>query len=83
MKQKSDRLFSSCSPDDLLEYTGSADLGSSLIQNTCKSYFYCMPNKLFEYLMTGLPVLVSDMKEMKEFVEKKKSDLQWIWSWLD
>ena len=59
----------SVSPNELLKYTGSADIGLSLIQNTCKSYF-CMPNKLFEYLMTGLPVLVSNMKEMGEFVEK-------------
>jgi glycosyltransferase involved in cell wall biosynthesis len=58
------------SPNELLKYTGSADFGMCLIQNTCKSYFYCMPNKLFEYLMTGLPVLVSNMKEMGEFVEK-------------
>ena len=27
-----------------------------------------MPNKLFEYAMAGLPVIVSDMKEMREFV---------------
>ena len=27
-----------------------------------------MPNKLFEYAMAGLPVLVSDMKEMADFV---------------
>ncbi len=58
------------SPHQLLKYTASADFGLSLIQSTCQSYFYCMPNKLFEYLMAGLPVLVSNMKEMGEFVEK-------------
>ena len=29
-----------------------------------------MPNKLFEYTMAGLPVIVSNMKEMREMVEK-------------
>lgn len=29
-----------------------------------------MPNKLFEYAMVGLPVIVSDMREMKEMVER-------------
>lgn len=57
-------------PTKLLNYTISADIGVSLIENTCLSYDYCMPNKLFEYAMVGLPVLVSNMKEMKEFVEK-------------
>lgn len=58
------------SPDLVLEYTASADLGFSLIQNTCLSYYYCMPNKLFEYAMAGLPVLVSNMKDMSALVTK-------------
>ena len=28
-----------------------------------------MPNKLFEYAMSGLPVIVSDMVEMSNFVK--------------
>lgn len=51
-------------PSILLNYTSSADIGISLIENTCMSYYYCMPNKLFEYAMAGLPVIVSNMKEM-------------------
>jgi glycosyltransferase involved in cell wall biosynthesis len=58
------------SHDVLLNYTSSADIGISLIQKTCLSYYYCMPNKLFEYTMAGLPVIVSNMKEMREMVEK-------------
>lgn len=57
-------------PDIVLEYTSSADIGISFIENTCLSYYYCLPNKLFEYAMAGLPVIVSNMKEMKELVEK-------------
>lgn len=56
-------------PNVLLRYTVSADVGISFIENTCLSYYYCMPNKLFEYAMAGLPVIVSNMKEMREFVE--------------
>jgi glycosyltransferase involved in cell wall biosynthesis len=57
-------------PEVVLEYTASADLGVSLIENTCLSYYYCMPNKLFEYAMAGLPVVVSNMKDMSELVSK-------------
>lgn len=56
----------------LIEYTSSADFGIHLIQKTCLNHDYCMPNKLFEYAMAGLPVLVSDMKDMSELVEKNK-----------
>jgi len=55
-------------PDVVLDYTASADIGIHLIQNTCLNHDYCMPNKLFEYAMAGLPVIVSNMKEMREFV---------------
>lgn len=57
-------------PELVLEYTASADFGISLIENTCLSYRYCMPNKLFEYAMAGLPVLVSNMKDMSDLVSK-------------
>ncbi len=57
-------------PNNVLDYTSSADIGISFIENTCLSYYYCMPNKLFEYAMVGLPVIISNMKEMRETVEK-------------
>lgn len=60
------------SPHEVLKYTASADMGFSLIENTCLSYFLCMPNKLFEYAMVGIPVVVSNMKEMARFVNDHK-----------
>jgi glycosyltransferase involved in cell wall biosynthesis len=57
-------------PDLILKYTASADVGIALIENRCLSYNFCMPNKLFEYAMAGLPVIVSNVKEMSAFVKK-------------
>ncbi|MEQ8535497.1 MAG: glycosyltransferase [Imperialibacter sp.] len=56
-------------PDVVLSHTSSADFGISLIENTCLSYYYCLPNKLFEYLMAGVPCIVSDLPEMRKVVE--------------
>ena len=53
----------------VLDYTSSADIGMHMIKNTCLNHYYCLPNKLFEYAMVGLPVIVSNMKEMRELVE--------------
>ncbi|MCX5590190.1 glycosyltransferase [Alcaligenes endophyticus] len=61
-------FYPAVAPQVVLEYTSSADVGIHLIQNTCLNHDYCMPNKLFEYAMAGLPVLVSNMKEMSELV---------------
>ena len=57
-------------PGDVLYYTTSADVGLCLIENTCLSYYYSLPNKLFEYLLSGLPVLVNDMPEQRSVVER-------------
>lgn len=58
-------------PAILLEYTASADYGISLIEDTCLSYRYCLPNKLFEYLMAGIPVVVSNVVEMEALVVRE------------
>jgi glycosyltransferase involved in cell wall biosynthesis len=55
-------------PLALWEYTFSADFGIALIENTCRSYYLCLPNKLFEFMMAELPVIVSSMFELERFV---------------
>jgi len=57
------------SPDQLLTYTASADFGMVLIDGHGLNNEYCMPNKLFEYLMAGLPVVSSDIREVRRVVQ--------------
>ena len=53
---------------DLPSYTASSDLGIVLIEDTCLSYRLSLPNKLFEYLHAGLPVICSDLPEIAQVV---------------
>lgn len=55
-------------PEDVLKYTCSADVGLCLIENCCLSYYYCLPNKFFEYLMAEIPVIVSNFPDMAHIV---------------
>jgi glycosyltransferase involved in cell wall biosynthesis len=55
---------------EYMKYVSSADWGIFLLQNTCKSYDYSLANKVFDYIIGGLPVIVSNLKEMSEFVRK-------------
>lgn len=57
------------SQDKLINYTASADLGVCLIENISVSYYHALPNKLFEYIMAGLPVISSALPQMKKIVE--------------
>lgn len=73
LKNENIYLANAVSPDVVLNYTASANYGVSLIEPICLSYRYCLPNKLFEYLMVGIPVIVSNLPEMRKVIEHSKS----------
>lgn len=52
----------------LQEYTGSADVGIVPYENTCLNHYYCLPNKLFEYIHAGLPVIVNNLNDLEQIV---------------
>lgn len=56
--------------EELPKVTASADIGVSLIENLSTSYYYALPNKLFEYIMSEVPVIVSNLPQMKEIIDK-------------
>lgn len=66
-----DRVFfeGTISQTELINYTAGGDIGLSLIENISVSYYHALPNKMFEYIMAGLPVLASDLPQMKKIIE--------------
>lgn len=54
---------------ELAPYTASADAGILLYRNDCRNNFYCAPNKLFEYMMMGLPVVAPSFPGLSRLVE--------------
>lgn len=58
--------------DKLPDFTLSADFGIHFPENLCLNHNYSLPNKLFEYVVAELPVIISSLYEMKRFVEKNK-----------
>jgi glycosyltransferase involved in cell wall biosynthesis len=55
---------------ELPRYTASADVGVCLIESLGESYRLSLPNKLFEYLAAGLPVLASDGPEISTVINE-------------
>jgi len=65
-------LHEAVPPSNIKFFTSSADIGLCYLENFCLSFYYSLPNKLFEYFNSGLPVLISDFPEMKKIVTEYK-----------
>ena len=49
-----------------------ADIGLCLEEDLGLNYRYALPNKIFDYIQAEIPILVSDLPEMKQIVIKYK-----------
>lgn len=57
---------------ELLAVTAAADAGVIPYQGICLNNYYCTPNKLFEFVAAGLPILASDLPELRRLVEDQQ-----------
>lgn len=57
-------------PKELPARIASADLGIIPYENISLNNYYSTPNKIFEYLVAGVPFIVSDFPELSKFVDQ-------------
>jgi glycosyltransferase involved in cell wall biosynthesis len=57
--------------DRVIGAIATAELGLALIQPSCLSYALSLPNKVFEYVAAGLPILAADLPVLGPFVEER------------
>lgn len=53
---------------EMMGYTMSCDAGMSIDTDTCLNQRYSLPNKLFDYIAAGIPVIVSPLPEISAVV---------------
>ena len=56
------------STDELIATTSAADLGVVLYEHTSVNYKHALPNKFFEYIMAGIPILASNLGTFEEYI---------------
>lgn len=57
---------------ELINYTAGGDIGLAIIENISISYYHALPHKIFEYIMADLPVLASNLPQMKKVIDHYK-----------
>lgn len=55
---------------DVVPIAKSASVGLCLVENVSLSDYYCLPNKLFEYAFSEIPVLASNFPDIRTVIER-------------
>jgi glycosyltransferase involved in cell wall biosynthesis len=58
--------------DRLMRFTKSADAGLSLDKDTNINYKFSLPNKLFDYISAGIPVIAGNLPEVTKIITENK-----------
>jgi glycosyltransferase involved in cell wall biosynthesis len=69
------KFISNLKWDELMRYSKMADAGVSLDKDTSLNYRYSLPNKLFDYISAGIPVITGNLPEIKKIVESNDCGL--------
>jgi glycosyltransferase involved in cell wall biosynthesis len=69
---KNVRFLGQKTPDELKKLTQQASVGVSLEENLGLSYYYSLPNKLFDYIHSGVPIVGTYLPEIKSIIEQNQ-----------
>ncbi|MGD0757235.1 MAG: glycosyltransferase [Bacteroidales bacterium] len=66
------KIIAKCPWETLMRYTRSADAGLSLDKNSNLNYSFSFPNKLFDYISAGIPVIATELPEIAKILNEYK-----------
>lgn len=57
-------------PNEVISVTKQASIGATVLQDSCLNHRLALPNKLFEYIAAGVPVLASNLPEIASIINQ-------------
>lgn len=60
---------------DLPKFTRNGYIGFQVLNNVCFNHYSASSNKLFEYMMAGVPVVACDFPEIKKVVDQEQTGI--------
>ena len=61
--------------EDLYKFQEGVLLGMCIHENIGLNYFYALPNRLFDYMQAGIPVICNGFPDMKEIIRENDTGL--------
>ena len=56
--------------DEMMQFTANADLGLTLDKDNNINYKLSLPNKIFDYLLAGIPIMASNLPEVARVIHE-------------
>jgi glycosyltransferase involved in cell wall biosynthesis len=66
------RVLPPVSHDDIYSFLENYDVGLAFYENTNLNNYYCAPNKVYDYIQLGMPVITNDYPGLKEIIADNK-----------
>ncbi len=61
--------------EELEKYNGDAMVGMCLLENKGLNYYHSLPNRIFDYMQQGIPVIASDFPDIRSVVKVHETGL--------